>query len=87
MNLPTLTQIGKGEAIFQWYSEGALRYELWWKDTDEDGRECLHVMPFDIPVAEAGGGQFTPTMKGLSVLRWARKHVEMLKEAHADQAL
>lgn len=82
MRLPTLTDIGKGEALFQWYSDGVLRYRIVWTDLTP-GDSTFDV---DIPIEDAGGGHFTPTMKGLNVLRWARKHLELIKEAQSDKA-
>lgn len=77
MRLPTLTEIAKGVALFRWYSDGILRYDAIWTNlTPGDS-----TFPIDIPIDDAGGGFFTPEMKGLNVLRWARKQLQTLEEA------
>lgn len=35
MKLPTVVQIAKGTAHFQWYSDGVLRYEVIWNDSGD----------------------------------------------------
>lgn len=78
MKLPTLTEIAKGTAHFVQYADGELLYDLKWSEA-----ECasVHTMQLRIPLSDAGSGAFTPTMRGTQVLRWVRKHAEMLREA------
>ena len=81
--LPTLTQIAKGSANFDYYKDGVLYYTLLWDDGDdhppgEIGSHLLEYIP--IPVDDAGAGVFTPNMKGMNVLRWARKYVELIRQ-------
>ncbi len=97
MKLPTLTQLAKGVAYFKWYSDGILRYDVSWEEilTEPDYRgpehgdaiigSKLHVFSIDIPIADAGGGFFTEEMKGLNVLRWARKQLDVVKQAQEQQ--
>lgn len=85
MKLPTLTQIAKGEAFFSKYSLGELWYVLFWREDGgsiEQGCDNVHqwALDFPIPVSDAGDGDFFYFMKGLNILRWARKYVEAIKE-------
>lgn len=73
VKLPTLTQIAKGTADFVRYRTGELWYSLEWWD---DEVELYKRMEFPIPLDDAGNGDFIPQMKGMAVLRWARKEVE-----------
>lgn len=78
MRLPTVVELAKGRAEFQWYCEGTLRYSIAW--TEED---CAseHRFAVDIPIGDTGGGQFLPVMKGIAIMRWARKTLELLQES------
>jgi hypothetical protein len=84
MKLPTLTQLAKGYAYLDWYSDGVLRYHIRWTDENVDdphlAKEKLEFQ-VDIPISDTGGGQFTPMMKGLNILRWARKQLESIQES------
>jgi hypothetical protein len=78
--LPTLTQIAKGTALFGWYSDGVLHYDLYWTDrADGDPLSSDLVFPVDIPVSDAGGGHFTAVMKGMNILRWARGELQRIE--------
>lgn len=83
MKLPTLTQAAKGRATFEWYSEGQLMYRLHWSD-DDFASGTLDVL---VPIDDAGGGHFTPIMKGLNLMRWIRKTIDGIKDAEAQQNL
>jgi hypothetical protein len=79
--LPTLVQIAKGEAEFEFYSDGKMQYRLWWSEHDDFERDPVwHEFHVPIPVADTGGGFFNPTMKGLELMRWARKELARLQE-------
>jgi hypothetical protein len=63
-----------------------MRYHIRWSETYDDpfhDEEKLEFQ-FDIPISDAGGGHFTPMMKGIEVLRWARKQLEMLQAAQEE---
>lgn len=72
--VPTLSQIAKGHAFFRRYNSGSLIYNLAWSDEEGDTQE----LEFPIPIDDCGEGDFTYMMKGTSVLRWARKQVEIV---------
>lgn len=91
MKLPTLTQIGKGEAYFLKYRSGELWYSLFWReDGGPVGQTCdgvkQHCLDFPIPISDSGDGDFIQTMSGMSVLRWVRKHVELIRQARESYA-
>lgn len=79
-----MTEIARGQARFMKYRSGELWYDLYWNASDDDlddqGFPRLHPrrLSFPIPLDDAGDGDFTPEMKGMQVLRWARKYVERL---------
>ena len=74
MKLPTLTQIAKGEANLIKYQDGNLWYDLAWTGDDS----MKHTFMFPIHWSDAGEGDFFPVMRGITIVRWARKHVELL---------
>ena len=80
MKLPTLVQIAKGWAHFELYADGELHYRLDWTD----GIEEEHL-EFRIPIDDSGSGAFTPIMRGIEVLRWVRKHVEVIENERKNQ--
>ena len=73
MTLPTITQIAKSTCTFVRYEAG----KIWYHAFDDGGP----YLDFPIPVEDAGDGAFLPTMKGVELLRWARKHLEYLRSA------
>jgi len=81
VNLPTLVQIAKGDAYFVEYNQGKLWYELIYQ-MDNGYSDKLR---FPIPVDDAGDGAFVIQMKGINVQRWARKQVELIRQA-VDEA-
>lgn len=86
MKTPSLLEVAKMHCHFVKYQEGLLWY-LARLDGDQAGSEADlaagHFL-FPVPVEDAGEGAFLPCMKGINLLRWARKHMEMLEEAHHD---
>jgi hypothetical protein len=76
MKLPGMLNIAKGQAEFLKYRSGKLWYRLEWRDG-----EGFEFFDFPIPLDDAGDGDFLPTMKGTNLMRWARKHVDLLKLA------
>ncbi len=73
--LPTLTEAAKGEAYFECYSDNSLWYSLVWADSEQ-----RHTLQIPIPSSDAVGGHFTPTMRGITLLRWVRKEISRIKE-------
>jgi hypothetical protein len=59
------------KAIFKYFSDGAVIYET------EDGFE------FPISVEDAKGGKFHAEEKAMTLMRWVRKHFEMVKNGEA----
>lgn len=88
MKIPSLTEIAKSTASFVKYEDGELHYRLSWSDprTSSSSGPPLppHEMVFRIPLADAGAGAFLPTMRGVEILRWARKHADMLRDAQEN---
>lgn len=81
MNLPTLVQAAKGTATFlryEGYPEPRLMYRLAYYDEDAVD---IQYLDFPIPVADSAAGSFEPTMPGINVLRWVRKHCELMSGA------
>lgn len=74
---PSLTQIAKGTAKLLIIQNGEAWYRLDWYE--DDVPFVAHSLEFPIPVAEMNEGQFELEMKGMGIMRWARKHVAMLK--------
>lgn len=67
-NIITVMHDGKRiskPATFSYYMDGNLMYSV-------DGFE------FPIPIEEAKGGCFKRDMMAITLMRWVRKHVEML---------
>lgn len=84
VNVPTPVQIAKGHARFLEYNQGTLYYELIYVPEEGPGAGHQHTMKFPIPVGDAGDGAFVQLMKGVHVLRWARKHAEFIKKAYEE---
>lgn len=84
MNIPKLAQIAKGEAEFLRYEDQKLWYRITWTDVDETRQHTYVTAAFDfpIPVADSGAGRFLPKMKGIELLRWARKWREALVKTY-----
>jgi hypothetical protein len=70
MNIPTIVNLAKETATFVRYQDKSLWYRI-----DKFNFE------FPIPIDDSGGGTFNPTEKGLTLMRWIRKHVTLLTEA------
>ena len=83
MKLPTLTQAAKGSASFSRTTNETIWYALVWHDEVEGdlGQEIgsSHTMEIPIPRDDMGEGTFMPAMKGIEILRWIRKHIEVLQ--------
>ena len=75
MNLPKVTDLAKLQARFAKYQDGKLWYSIVWCDPEGEGDERFKDFYFPIPIADAGGGEFLPTDKGLTFMRWIRKHL------------
>lgn len=70
--IPNIVDLAKSRAVFVRYQDQTLWYRV-----DE--------FEFPIPVDDAGGGAFGPTEKGLTLMRWIRKHIEFLKKSIEKQ--
>lgn len=89
MKLPSIVELAKGEATFVRYEDGTLWYEIFYNDHDS-----FVMRPFEFPIqvydtgkeaefADAGG-VFDSRMKGVTLMRWIRKHLELLNEARKE---
>lgn len=81
MKIAKLSELAKGECEFLRYQEGNLYYVVRWTEPGPEFR----MMEFPVPVEDSGDGGFFPKMKGIELLRWARKHLEMLEKALDEQ--
>jgi hypothetical protein len=83
VKLPTIVELAKRPAFFERYQDGKLWYSIKW-----DGPNDTVPLRFEfpIPVDDAGGGEFLPTDKALTFMRWIRKHLEYLHGALAEGA-
>jgi len=84
VKLPTIVQLAKSIAWFQRYQDGNLWYRIDWEGTTEGGTCSIHSFDFPIPVSDAGGGEFLPSDKALTFMRWIRRHLEYLNGALAE---
>jgi hypothetical protein len=66
MNLDVKENV-RGTATLQYFRNNALWYRT------EAG------LMFPVPVEDIGDATFNPTEKGLFLMRWVRKHIEVLK--------
>lgn len=73
MKIPTLIQAAKGKAELQFCSRRGANYVLSWWDEGQ-----LEYMPFTVPWDDAGDGDFYHNENGLTLMRWIRKHLEMI---------
>lgn len=90
MKTPSLTELAKGEATFERYQEGVLWYKVsynWHADVLGDSDGYLDYISIPVPIDDAGGGSFEPKMKGLSLMRWIRKHLELINDAKRQQEI
>lgn len=69
-----LVELAKETAQFVRYQDQTLWYRI----------EKFNF-EFPIPVSDSGSGAFGPSEKGLTLLRWIRKHVAFLAEARVTQ--
>jgi hypothetical protein len=81
MNLPNIVEIAKSQAHFIHYCDGVLWYRIRWVD----GLNGVSNFDFPVPIDDAAGGYFLAEMKGLGLLRWARKHMAVIAEAEKQQ--
>lgn len=87
MKLPTIVQLAKGQAEFDRYEDGSLWYDISWEEPSERyGDVMVRLFSFPIPVigTEDAGGTFGRNEKGIILMRWARKHLEFLGKALAE---
>ena len=75
MKLPTLTQAAKGSASFSRATAETIWYALIWEEGD-----FVRLMEIPIPRDDMGEGTFMPNMKGIEILRWTRKQIDLLRE-------
>ncbi|MBF84837.1 MAG: hypothetical protein CL489_10290 [Acidobacteria bacterium] len=59
-------------ATFQRYTDG----KLWYKVNDFE---------FPIPIEDTKGAVFNAEEKGMTLMRWMRKHIELMKSEGEDE--
>lgn len=72
MKIPAIKDVMREQAAFVKYEDGKLWYRIVWED---------NIFDFPVPVNDAGGGEFGPAEKVLTLMRWVRKHIEYLNGA------
>ena len=72
----------KNDAQLIGYSGGDLQYEIRYED--EDGTHRSFLFPITVIDSTDTGGTFGRTEKGITLMRWIRKHLDFLREAKAD---
>lgn len=80
MKLPTIKQIMREDSILTKYEDGKLWYHTSWLDEDRN------YNPFEYPIdtrGEDAAGTFNRHEKNIALLRWIRKHIELLTKAQA----
>jgi hypothetical protein len=65
----------KGESRFEFYRAG----QLWYKTADTG-------LEFPIPIEDAEGATFDSGHKSINLMRWIRKHLNVLAEAAEARA-
>ena len=72
MKLPTLTQMAKSSCDLVEVRDKSIIYSVDWSDTEP-------TLTVSVPLDEAVG-TFDLAMPGIRLLRWIRKHVELLQQ-------
>lgn len=87
MKLPTILQLAKGTAKFLYYTDFELWYDIMWCDDADVKHFQFPIRLFgdgNAPIRDAGGC-FMAEEKGLALMKWARKHLEMLQKTLDEQ--
>lgn len=89
MRLPKLTDLAKGIAEFDRYEGGSLWYKSFWSYEEENGDIFLCRFEFPVPVLDSPdtGGSFGAKEKGITLMRWIRKHLEFLQQSIAQETV
>jgi hypothetical protein len=92
MRIPTIKELMHEQARFVKYQDGKLWYQLTYcyeeNKTSEFGNVYRTQLPaiFDFPIdvrGEDAGGEFGSSEKAITLMRWIRKHIELLAKAQA----
>lgn len=74
MNIKGLVQ--DKNAVFDYYADG----NLWYKTVDIEESDLSDAgFTFPIPIEDTKGAVFNHTHKAITLMRWIRKHVELLE--------
>ena len=82
--IPTKVQIAKGVAQFDSYQNGVLYYNLIYF-VDEAAQKTDAIIRVPIPLDDVGTGEFFPEMKGMYILRWVNKYIDLIKKAEEER--
>ena len=82
---PTIVQAANGMATLAGYSDGKLRYLLLWHEPDNgisDAETPWYQFEFPVDVANdaAATGEFSASMKGVTLMRWIRQEFKRLDD-------
>lgn len=77
--LPKLKDLVREQARFVKYENGNLWYQIIWTEYDDLGRVVRpHIFDFPIDVrGDDTGGTFGSSERGITFMRWIRKHLEL----------
>lgn len=85
MELPNLVDIVKLDFTFDRYENKTLYYRTSYSIEDhsreKEGQSWYTSSCFEVPVPvdDSGDGTFEVRMKGITLMRWIRKHIEFMK--------
>lgn len=80
MRVPNIKDVMREQATFVKYQDQKLWYQILYTESG-----VLRLFDFPVPVDDAGGGEFGPVEKAMTLMRWIRKHIEYLNEVTSGQ--
>ena len=86
MRVPKVTELVREEAEFMRFQDGMLWYQITYK-VEDPVTGYGSFAKFDFPIAVNGsdaGGTFESNERGITLMRWIRKQVELLNAAQAE---
>ncbi len=85
MRIPTIKELMHEQARFVKYENKKLWYQILYTEAagGKQTNGTPHIFDFPIDIYDAGGGEFGSSERAITLMRWIRKHIELLTEAVA----
>ncbi len=80
---PRLTDLAREQATFVRYDDGELWYSIAWS-ASLGVFGGYFLFPIDVRDTNDTGGSFGSSEKGITLIRWIKRHMELLQSAREE---